>query len=90
MGRTEEAGEDGGGQRRMGRRPGRMGRLEEARTQAWAPGRDHQCSQGSTRPTLLSEGLSAASSRKRQGSARAQCWESTLGGAWGRTWPSSP
>lgn len=67
MGRTEEA--------------GGMGRTEEARTQAWAPGRDHQHSQGSTRPTLLSEGASAASSQKRQGSACPQRWESAFGGA---------
>ena len=56
MGRTEEA-------RGAWRRPEEDG--EEARTQAWAPGRDYQCSQGSTQPTLLSEGLSAASSGKR-------------------------
>lgn len=83
MGRTEE---DGGGRGGWGGwrwtgRPGRMGRTEEARTHAWAPGRDHQHSQGSTQPTLLSEGASAASSQKRQGSACPQHWESTFGGA---------
>lgn len=68
QGRTKEDGEIGGGQ---GRR--RMGRLKEARTQAWAPGRDNQRSQGSTWPTLFSKGVSAASSWKRQGTLCAQC-----------------